>query len=339
VEPEIIRGLQARAIESHWPPAAEAPWYERRAGPDGEETFFLTRRQAHCVFLRDDNLCAVHALFGAEAKPAFCREYPFHVVEDPRGLVVVARADCGGLHRSFQDGQPVSEQVEAVLALPEVHPRRRFAPDQVVILPRAAVSAEDWMALEEVLLRHLDRRRSPPEASVGLLRFLLHDLVDREAPPPDPARYQAAMAALIRALGATLERLAAESEGEPSGHDPARAVAEAAKRSLERLSAPLPPLSPEAVDAVDYLHLVLRSELMSKQFQVVGGVPFGLGLHLLSTTLARSGVPATHDGPLTPADLGEVFPRWKRLSLHGAILEVLRRARPALADLFLHVEG
>jgi hypothetical protein len=335
VEPEIIEGLQSRDIESHWAPAAEAPWHERRLGPDGVETFYLTKRDGHCVFLRDDNLCAVHAQFGADAKPAFCREFPFHVVEDPLGIAVAARADCGGLHRSFLDGQPLAEQVDAVLALPEFHPRRRFAPDQVVILPTAAVSVDDWMSLEAVLLPQLDRHRSAPEAAVAHLRFLLHDLVNREPPTPDSSRYQVAMEALLRMLTAALDHLARDQRPDAAyGHDLAREVAEAAARALDRLPAPLPPLDS---DAIDYLHLVLRSELLSKQFQVVGGVPFGLGLHLLSTTLSRLGANPTHDGPLTPADLGQVMPKWKRLSLHGAILNGLRRARPALGDLFLHV--
>ncbi|MBW2253048.1 MAG: YkgJ family cysteine cluster protein [Deltaproteobacteria bacterium] len=335
VEPEIISGLQSRDIESHWAPAAEAPWHERRTDPKGGEAFFLTKRDEHCVFLRDDNLCAVHALFGAEAKPAFCREYPFHVVEDTRGLVVVARADCGGFHRSFLDGQPIAEQVDAVLALPAFHPRRQFVPDQVVILPTAAVSVDDWMALEAVLLPQLDRQRSAPEAAVAHLRFLLHDLVNRKPPTPDSSCYRSAMEALLRMLATTLDRLAGDQQPDAAyGGDLAREVAQAATRALDGLSAPLPPLDPHAVD---YLHLILRSDLMSKQFQVVGGVPCGLGLHLLSATLARLGTNATHGGPLTPTDLGRVMPKWKRLSLHGAILEALRHARPALADLFLHV--
>src|SRR6188768_3764626 len=116
VEPAIIAGLEARDVAAHWAPAAEAPWYERRPAPDGTTALFLTHRDGHCVFLRDDALCAVHALWGAEAKPAFCREYPFHVVEDPEGIVVIARSDCGGFHESFVDGEPVADQVEGVLA-------------------------------------------------------------------------------------------------------------------------------------------------------------------------------------------------------------------------------
>ena len=58
---EILTELEARDVGAHWAPAASAPWYERRTAPDGTEHLFLTHRDGHCVFLRDDSLCAVHA--------------------------------------------------------------------------------------------------------------------------------------------------------------------------------------------------------------------------------------------------------------------------------------
>ena len=52
-------------------------------------------------------VCAIHALYGEASKPAFCREFPFSLTRDPRGLTAVAiscqdfaagsRGDCGGV--------------------------------------------------------------------------------------------------------------------------------------------------------------------------------------------------------------------------------------------------
>jgi len=327
VAPEIIAGLQARDVASHWAPAAEAPWFEERTGPDGEPVYFLTHRDGHCVFLRDDALCAVHGLWGPEAKPAFCREYPFHVVEDPKGLVVVARADCGGLHESFVDGEPVADQVDAVLALPEVRPRRRFAPDQVVILPpNLGVSLEDWMALEGVLLDDLRTVRDPGPG-VGALRDRLFDLVNRTPPPRNPARYEAALDALLGAITQVLAAGAAQSEGYLG--DLLITTADAARRAHETREAPV-----LAEDARAYLHLVLRSALLAKRFTALGGVPFALGWHLLATEVATRATDG--DTPRRAADLGPIFARLQRVAAHPALLDLLRRARPALADLFLH---
>lgn len=112
VRDEIIAGLEAADIEAQWAPAAEAPWKTRQAGPDGEEAWFLTHREGHCVFLEADQRCAVHRLLGPEAKPAFCREYPFLVTRAADGPAVTVRADCGGLHRTFEAGELVSAQAE-----------------------------------------------------------------------------------------------------------------------------------------------------------------------------------------------------------------------------------
>jgi Fe-S-cluster containining protein len=40
----------------------------------------LRQNRGRCCFLRDDNLCAIHASFGPQAKPAICRQYPLVVV-------------------------------------------------------------------------------------------------------------------------------------------------------------------------------------------------------------------------------------------------------------------
>ena len=166
VEPAVIAGLQAADIASKWAPAAQSPWFSTH--PDGRH--FLTHRDGHCVFLQDDNLCAVHRLLGEPAKPWFCREYPFHAVALPSGdVAVTVRADCGGLHESFEDGQPVAAQAEAALALPRIVPRQSFTASQVVILPRVAVGTANWAQIEPHLLS--TRSLRPGGATALLLQL------------------------------------------------------------------------------------------------------------------------------------------------------------------------
>ena len=96
IEPHIIEGLKEKDISSVWAPAKDE-WYVQHP-KTGE--YFFTHVDGHCIFLQDDKRCTIHARWGSKAKPWFCREYPFHVVEDEEGYNITIREDCGGAHAS-----------------------------------------------------------------------------------------------------------------------------------------------------------------------------------------------------------------------------------------------
>ena len=125
VEDEVIDDLTRSDIAALWTPAGEGPWFTRRPGPDGRPLAYLTQRSGRCIFLRDDDLCAVHALLGADRKPGFCREFPYHLVEEPRGWVAVIRPTCGGLHQTHTEGPAVTTLLSA--SLPTQVPSRKEA--------------------------------------------------------------------------------------------------------------------------------------------------------------------------------------------------------------------
>ena len=89
-----------------------------------------------------------------------------------------------------------------------------------------------------------------------------------------------------------------------------------------------------------YLDVVLRSQLLSKAFQPIGGVPAWLGLYLLGTRIARAHGHRDPgpDGPrkLTPADLGPPLSTWIRFTRHPVAQRMLADLKPALIDLFLY---
>ena len=51
------------------------------------------RDGGRCQFLREDNLCEVHARFGAMTKPLMCRMFPYVFRATPRAVTVGMRLD------------------------------------------------------------------------------------------------------------------------------------------------------------------------------------------------------------------------------------------------------
>jgi Fe-S-cluster containining protein len=54
----------------------------------------LTRVDDACIFLDEDNLCAIHRELGESAKPNMCRQFPLHPVSTPAGVVASLDFAC-----------------------------------------------------------------------------------------------------------------------------------------------------------------------------------------------------------------------------------------------------
>ncbi|MBN2798830.1 MAG: hypothetical protein JXX28_06740 [Deltaproteobacteria bacterium] len=329
----MIRGLEARRVEADWAPAAAAPWYTLRRGPDGQDHAFLSYRGDGCVFLREDGLCAIHALYGAESKPGFCRSFPIELVEEPRGIAVVARPACDRLFESSRDGQPLSEVAAEVYAQRRLAPRRRFAPERVETLPGVWLDTPRWLSLEDALREALWEHREDPELRVA--RLVRRLAAESGVAPPEPRlpAYQLAARAVFEALRIYLGFILQGEAGAPA-HRVAFIQAVLSDVEEARYAPELrAPLTPEAMD---YAGLLLRSALLAKDVHTLGSVSAGLGEWLAGMLLAVAVHRVGSDEPVTAADLARVHSRWVKLAAHPAIREVLRKARPALVDLVLH---
>lgn len=332
VEPEIIAGLEAARIETLWAPAAERPWHEARTGPDGQVAYFLGRVDGHCVFLEDSGRCAIHARLGAAAKPGFCREYPFHVVEDGLGAVAVVRPSCNGYAHSYATGAPLEAQVAEVMALPRPASRRRFFPETVSVFPSATIPLAEWLPLEQELLSLL-ATPDDPEASVALLRRHLAARLDRALPAPDPERARLAAGAVVEAL----RRVMAKTVAQPPDPDPLRAafvveMHDALTAALPRLKTP----GRFADDSLGYADVLLRSHVLARGWHAYGGFAEGTGAFLVGIAVARALASPGNDGRIDAISLGAVMSPWTRFVENAAIAQLLRMTRPALVDLFMH---
>lgn len=62
----------------------------------------------HCVFLRSDMLCGIHAEFGMDAKPHMCGQWPFVPVQTESGLRAGVDPACSTLWRTWRDADPIA---------------------------------------------------------------------------------------------------------------------------------------------------------------------------------------------------------------------------------------
>lgn len=118
---------------------------------DGREVF-LRREGGACQFLQPDNLCEVHARFGAAAKPHMCRAFPILLRASPGGVVAGLRlAECSQAEAGA-GGPRLADDPGAVRALWNELSRVTLLPPLVWLAPGALAGWDDYQVLERRLL-------------------------------------------------------------------------------------------------------------------------------------------------------------------------------------------
>lgn len=329
VGPAEVQVLRDAAPETWWPPAAQG-WLHTALTPTGP-VHQLAKVDGHCVFLDEQQRCAVHARLGPQAKPGFCRLFPYQVVEDARGLSVSLRASCGGLHAALRDGEPVEDQVDEVLALArDGGVVVRWTPPQVAVAPGWQETPASWLDHEAALLAALPTVDLQPEALVAWVRDTLAARAGVSLPVPEPGRAALATRAVLMALDLTLQHVR-DSETPPSQaeadfvatmHDRIRAAATAVEAGHR---------APLDADARTYVRDLLAQALLGKEVHRLGSLSSGMGRFLTAVVVAGHAAPEPG-----PEAFAQVHSRVVRFTQNRSVRAILDRARPALDDLFLH---
>jgi len=108
-----------------------------------------------CVFLREDNLCAIHAEFGFTEKPLSCQLFPFTLEPEGDGLRVSVRFDCPPIARNT--GSALAKHRHDVVRiagdLKAAAPKELAAPARPAELTAGRALSDDEL---DSLVRHLD---------------------------------------------------------------------------------------------------------------------------------------------------------------------------------------
>ena len=258
-------------------------------------------------------MCAIHARWGSRAKPWFCREYPFSVVEHEQGMSITVRDDCGGFHKSMDDGELISEQVDEVLDIVRPVPRPHFAPDQVVILPGLGVSVLNWLHVEPVILKYC---QSSAIESVVSIRSALYRMAGREEPKMR-MNVQEGFSMITKVLAERIDRLTVGSMMEDS------------KRYLLSILRDLGEESIVSEDVELYFVRILRTRILSKSFARLGSLPAGLGFFLFEWHIF------SHRGDRKV--VGSQYSRWRRAIHLRPFWEQVRTLQTPFSHIFVEV--
>jgi Fe-S-cluster containining protein len=221
--------IAALDVAAAFPELAGEPLFEERSF-QGKTARFLRAKGERCIFLRPDARCGLHAAFGAEAKPAVCRIYPYAFLSTVEGIKIFDIGECGRYATTARQGLPVAQDLERIVSLlpglpPVYHPG-------VLIDDRTALDYGWFLELGRAACGLIARRRGTPAATLAAVGRLTRRLFDAvRSCPLGPGEPEASVARALAADDDGLFHAAAPAEVETGAAAFAR-LASAVRRSF-----------------------------------------------------------------------------------------------------------
>jgi Fe-S-cluster containining protein len=164
---------------------------------------FLRRDGARCVFLTDERRCGLHAAFGSDAKPGFCRLFPLESFATIEGIRVVDRGTCATFSVSARVGLPLVDDLARVRPLL-----------QPPVLHHPVVLVEQWAWDYAIFLRFttaattlIKRKLGSASETLMAIGRCLDALTDATAQCPiEPGQPDAAVSDVLAIDGAAWYR-------------------------------------------------------------------------------------------------------------------------------------
>ena len=326
---------------------------------------YLRKAGDDCVFLAGDRRCGLHAAFGADAKPGFCRLYPLDAFGTVEGIRVVDRGTCATFGVSARVGLPLVDdlpRVRPLLEPPLLHHPLAFVdgcPWDYGLFLRVTTAATSLikrnlggasetlgavgrcLAALALTLRSCPLEPGQPDDTIG--RVLALDGTTWYAPPdPDAA------ARGLRVLGVLLADLARTATavvetGTALATAPRfRDLAVLLEHTAARLAAAeAPPAAgaraadvAELAEVDEVLRLSMRQQLFGRQALTAGHAGAGLVRIGVIQLVALSGARTdAGDRPLAAADLSRGHMLATRVLTSGALDAVFVAHEPRWREL------
>ncbi len=119
----------------------------------GERYTFSRTKNGACIFLTKDNRCQIHASFDFETKAQVCKEFPYHFVETPDGVVVGLSFACTAVREST--GPSVVKNLEEIQQIYQNHYRKETIQEPIVLVSSMTLTWQEYKAIEQALFQIL----------------------------------------------------------------------------------------------------------------------------------------------------------------------------------------
>jgi Fe-S-cluster containining protein len=112
---EEVARIASLDVAGELPEIGPGPYVEAREATAGTTAgHYLKTVEGRCVFLLANRRCGVHAKFGSEAKPGFCRLYPLRALPTIVGNRIYDRGECQSFVASACDGRLLRDDMVRV---------------------------------------------------------------------------------------------------------------------------------------------------------------------------------------------------------------------------------
>lgn len=148
ISEEEKQRIEAQGWEND-PAIAGAPLFERRGLLGFGPTQLHRRADGSCVFLSEEGRCRIHEKFGPEAKPLFCRLYPFVLVPAGDHWRVGVRFACPSA--AANKGRPVRGHDDSLRAFARLLAQREGLGDAPGDVPPPALQSRQRVEWPDVL--------------------------------------------------------------------------------------------------------------------------------------------------------------------------------------------
>ncbi|MCX7919630.1 MAG: YkgJ family cysteine cluster protein [bacterium] len=149
-----------RLIELDWtekqPELASRQLFQLLPKPllTGERYTFSRVQNQACIFLLPDNRCQIHVSFGFDTKAQVCKEFPYHFVKTPDGIVVGVSFACTAV--SKQLGTTLDQHITELETIYPNHYRIEKIDEPITLYSGMTISWQEYKQLESCLLQILN---------------------------------------------------------------------------------------------------------------------------------------------------------------------------------------